>query len=1356
MIGVKTIVVPKNKGTNTSSSSSSGGGSGGSSYKFEPHYLWGQYFDDTQDIDGNIVSNGNISGVNIQGVTIQGETVIATDKLIAEGGLETDEITANTINTKVVNAEEVNANKVNSIVSSTKQVRIGDEEGGQWIIEETSDVDLNTHIAMDKTFRVSPNNVDVFDVSQDKVKINKKLDLTNTEDGTNVSMGMAKLDSKNTNLKSIVENGFYICDNDNNVAVGITHNYVMMGADMGSPNFYSGNYGWRVQPDGTAEFQNLKVNGNLDVFVLTYNEMRATNGILLVTDVGCVTDAIENTIGGEKYWIFTIDEYPPFAVDDFVQLQYRVDETRIFSFRGLVTAIGADGKNTVRVLPLSGFHGEGTSDDDRGVTTFRTVDPETATGQYLIRIGNKTDKNRQTIIKLNPYDGSYIDFMRDLNSETMLASEDSIKGNLPTNTRIGNLAGVVYKGTTLEGYGLYSENVYLTGAIKHLEDKWSLNADGSGQVANKHISWDKDGNLTIMLGDTNITQYITNIANELEGKITTTKTELEAKITATAEALTSDYTKKITETTEELGNRISTVTTELEGKITQTAESLTSDYTKKITETSDNLNGKIRSATTELEGKIQQSAEALTSDYTKKISETADDLEGKISSATIELEGKIAQTANSLTFDYTQKITNVNNKISTVESNFTQTADSISTRVKKIEDDYVTSSQLQQTADSITAKVGNFDVGATNLLRGTKKFDTNGTNLFIKDGYVNATEGDFKVISGQVDDEGSLSYKDLCEWTDVKVEAGNYYTLSFYASGLGSFTSFLYHVGGGCVSEGYNSEGNKTTASDGNIQFRLTSEFKRYWVTWKVGKSDGSERVLPVRLSRGADIQMYGVKFERGNVATDWSPSPADNDNGYATSSELTMTADSIKSRVTTIENNYVKSSEISQTADNILLQVHNELSSTGIDISDGVINLNADNTNVVGRLNLKDSTNGLSLYDTNNIERIKINTQSVGTVDDYNFTAEHWIQLGTGNKTKASTADFNVSITNMFSKDGNVKYSSGEKLILSLYPGFYGTGTLNYYTSNNTGDVTLDIYIYSNSAYTTQTHHKTFTLRETYGGSYGMVVNGKVDANIKFEFEFTQEQYAYVKFNIKASDKDKRTQFVVNLSGSYTNETKSLTHIGIDGIVRGTDKDHFMWLSDDEIQIRWKGITNDKFGGDAIRFSNDGFQRTYDYDVDTHQASWIGFDCLINDVKSLTADGDFHYQTPISKEWGDCNFHNLRNDEAMIFIVDNKEGTKKIDPMYIILGNGCNHKGGSYYAPMGRKVTIKNLTDSTVYVVPDAWGTNSPDTGIMRRDSLTIDTRVSIGNNTVTFVAIPWYMNSSGIRANWMVMHQN
>lgn len=601
--------VPK-KSNNGSTSTTIIKGGGGSN--FDPHYLWGQYFDDTEDINGDLTGVGSITAKGEIGTegNIRGNTIFAKNVGVEEG------ISVDNLDVKTLNADEVNASNVNADVTNTTKLEVGDKEKGQWIIEEDENVDLHVHIPQDETFRVRPNDVDVFDVSQDKVHISTKLDLTNSEDGTNVSMGKSVNDKKNTNIKSIVEEGFYFTDSENNVAIGIGNNYIQMGIDMGSPNFIAGSSGWRVQPDGTAEFQNLKVDGNLDVYVITYNEMRATNGILLVTDVGCITDVIDNTIGDNKYWIFTISEFPPFAVDDYVLLQYKVDETRILSFKGIVTAVNEDGKNTVRVLCLSGFEGQGTSNDYKGVTTFRTVDPETASGQYLIRIGNKSDANRQTIIKLNPYDGGYIDFMKGLNNENFLASEDNIKGKLPTACRIGNLSGVTYKGTTLEGYGLYADNAYLTGAIKNLENTWSLNEDGSGNVAGNHITWDKDGNLKIMLGDKELNSCIN---------------ELDAEITATAEALTSDYTKKISDTTTDLEGKINTTKTELEGKITQSAESLESDYNKKITD--------------------------------------------------------------------------VDGKITTAESNFTQTANSISSRVKNIEDDYITSSELTVATDSISSRV---------------------------------------------------------------------------------------------------------------------------------------------------------------------------------------------------------------------------------------------------------------------------------------------------------------------------------------------------------------------------------------------------------------------------------------------------------------------------------------------------------------------------------------------------------------------------------------------------------------------------------------------------------------------------
>ena len=41
------------------------GSGGGGSYAFEPHYLWGQYFDDTQDINGDLTSTGTVTANNV-------------------------------------------------------------------------------------------------------------------------------------------------------------------------------------------------------------------------------------------------------------------------------------------------------------------------------------------------------------------------------------------------------------------------------------------------------------------------------------------------------------------------------------------------------------------------------------------------------------------------------------------------------------------------------------------------------------------------------------------------------------------------------------------------------------------------------------------------------------------------------------------------------------------------------------------------------------------------------------------------------------------------------------------------------------------------------------------------------------------------------------------------------------------------------------------------------------------------------------------------------------------------------------------------------------------------------------------
>ena len=56
----------------------------------------------------------------------------------------------------------------------------------------------------------------------------------------------------------------------------------------------------------------------------------------------------------------------------------------------------------------------------------------------------------------------------------------------------------------------------MTGGIKNLDNKWQLNRDGSGQVAQNKINWDSAGNLTIKLSDSStLDDVINNIQTEI-------------------------------------------------------------------------------------------------------------------------------------------------------------------------------------------------------------------------------------------------------------------------------------------------------------------------------------------------------------------------------------------------------------------------------------------------------------------------------------------------------------------------------------------------------------------------------------------------------------------------------------------------------------------------------------------------------------------------------------------------------------------------------------------------------------------------------------------------------------------------
>lgn len=144
------------------------------------------------------------------------------------------------------------------------------------------------------------------------------------------------------------------------------------------------------------------------------------------------------------------------------------------------------------------------------------------------------------------------------------------------------------------------------------------------------------------------------------------------------------------------------------------------------------------------------------------------------------------------------------------------------------------------------------------------------------------------------------------------------------------------------------------------------------------------------------DEQVFAVTFDSGaifQVKADAISSAVQSSKTYTDSqittvntniSKIEQTATQISSRVTAIENDYVTSSELTQTANNIQLNVYNELNEkTGIDVSNGKITLNADNTTIVGNLNITDTNNGITVYDNQNVPRINLQPQKISDITE-------------------------------------------------------------------------------------------------------------------------------------------------------------------------------------------------------------------------------------------------------------------------------------------------------------------------------------------------------------------------------------
>ncbi|XZL16778.1 phage tail spike protein [Clostridium perfringens] len=302
------------------------------------------------------------------------------------------------------------------------------------------------------------------------------------------------------------------------------------------------------------------------------------------------------------------------------------------------------------------------------------------------------------------------------------------------------------------------------------------------------------------------------------------------------------------------------------------------------------------------------------------------------------VESNLTQTKNSIeasvrdldsqTKAITTNVTNINNdlinKINTAKGDAINQAkldakdytnaqiSTLNTKVHNVE------SNLNILKEKIETKVSQSDIdksieeikfGGRNLILDSRELNNFSNKLKEKiDG--------FSILSGDANSITS-TYIDIASWNCILSPTPNTeYTLSFYAKGVGSFISYFYPES---VQSGYSNLGAKTNAPDGAIYHSLTNEWRKYVITWKTTKTiSGSKHIIASRLLKGNNsIQIYGFKFEEGNKCSDWTPAPEDTDK---------LIIDNIKVVDTKISD---VSSKITQLKDSVAIDINSINSKT-------------------------------------------------------------------------------------------------------------------------------------------------------------------------------------------------------------------------------------------------------------------------------------------------------------------------------------------------------------------------------------------------------------------------------------------
>lgn len=404
--------------------------------------------------------------------------------------------------------------------------------------------------------------------------------------------------------------------------------------------------------------------------------------------------------------------------------------------------------------------------------------------------------------------------------------------------------------------------------------------------------------------------------------------------------------------------------------------------------------------------------------------------------------------------------------------------------------------------------------------------------------------------------------------------------------------------------------------------------------------------------------------------------------------SQIQQTADAISSRVTHIENDYVTHSELTQTADNIQLNVYNELNEkTGIDVSNGKITLNAENTTIVGNLNITDTENGLTVYDSDGVPRINLQPKQIRDITEDIYDAIIPYKYRFTNESAASWYATSESYALTLTKGDTIDI----KRIQVVMSAKNTTNNIIFpYDGSSDGIVSGTLQV-TKPDNTTQTFYLTLA-----GQGDGLFIQSqKITLNAKSTGSYTFKYTMYAQTNYPTG----YNQLYAYISCIYEPAQVRQTYIGTDGLFAHTGASKQV-IFDEETTLL-------QFGANGVRWTEKlqnnnvvGGNRAMDVAVGYNSTNptkilWLPFYNYIPIFNpSIWTNGNIINTGHTKKYYYTINVQKDRGICVVDYPPFNESGVKQ-DAWILLPSEVMDDGNGSmgYYLPVGYQLTIINHT---------------------------------------------------------------